>query len=177
MDALVRPMTDADCEAVGRLRTDGWRAAYAGLMPRAYLDALDPAEDAALRRGILAAAPPSVVDAVAEQAGEVRGWTCWGPLREDAGPGASEGSGDAELYALYVRPERIGTGLGHLLLRDCLERCAAAGYPRLRLWVVAGNTRARRFYERAGFRPDGFEQTDPVGGEPVTEVRYGLRLR
>ncbi|WP_435856050.1 hypothetical protein [Streptomyces physcomitrii] len=36
--------------------------------------------------------------------------------------------------------------------------------------------RARRFYEQAGFRPDGSEQTDPVGGEPVTEVRYGLRL-
>src|SRR6266498_2246427 len=32
-------------------------------------------------------------------------------------------------------------------------RKAGDGY--LTLWVLEGNTRARRFYERAGWRPDG----------------------
>ena len=47
-----------------------------------------------------------------------------------------------------------------------------AGYERIRLWVVKGNTRARGFYERAGFTPDGAEEPYEVDGELVPEVRY-----
>jgi hypothetical protein len=32
--------------------------------------------------------------------------------------------------------------------------------------------RARRFYERAGFAPDGTEKTDTTAGATLTEVRY-----
>ncbi|RAS29045.1 hypothetical protein BCL80_107157 [Streptomyces avidinii] len=40
------------------------------------------------------------------------------------------------------------------------------------LWVLKENVRARRFYERAGFRPDGAEETFEAGGARVPEVRY-----
>jgi ribosomal protein S18 acetylase RimI-like enzyme len=33
-----------------------------------------------------------------------------------------------------------------------LQEAQAEGYPRIVLWVLEQNARARRFYERAGFR-------------------------
>ena len=168
----VRGMTDADCEAVARIRIRGWQTAYAGLMPAPYLAALSVEEDTARRRELLARAGSPVVNLVAERAGEVVGWACHGPLRDDDVP-----AGDAELYAIYVRADLLSTGVGRALVDVTLERCAAAGHGRIRLWVVEGNTRARRFYERAGFAPDGAEEPYEVAGASVPEVRYLRALR
>lgn len=44
------------------------------------------------------------------------------------------------------------------------------------LWVLEGNARARRFYERSGFRADGTEEPFEVDGVAVPEVRYAGRL-
>lgn len=40
----------ADCAAVAEIRVRGWQRAYAGLIPRAYLDAMDVIRDAERRR-------------------------------------------------------------------------------------------------------------------------------
>jgi GNAT superfamily N-acetyltransferase len=52
-----------------------------------------------------------------------------------------------ELHALYVLPEYWDCGIGGHLLE------AASGVAQL--WVLEGNTRARRFYESRGWKPDG----------------------
>ncbi|MFD9811768.1 GNAT family N-acetyltransferase [Streptomyces sp. NPDC059080] len=180
----VREMDEGDAEAVAAVRVRGWRAAYDGLMPRAYLDALNMPEQAAAQRARLRRRPPAVRDLVAERAGAVVGWVCVGPgpAPDAAGhpaPGgtAPDGPGPAsgpvgELFALYVAPELIGTGIGRTLMEAALERAREAGFGELRLWVVRGNTHARRFYAHAGFAPDGAEQTDEVDGVPVPELRY-----
>ncbi|MFF1356809.1 GNAT family N-acetyltransferase [Streptomyces sp. NPDC058297] len=168
----VRDMADADCEAVAGIRVRGWRTAYAGLMPASYLAALSIEEDAARRRERLALAGSSVVNVVAERAGDLVGWACHGPSRDDDLP-----PGEAELYAIYVHDGQLSTGVGRALLHTCLDRCADAGYERIRLWVLKGNARARRFYERAGFTPDGAEEPYEVDGEPVPEVRYVRAVR
>jgi len=48
---------------------------------------------------------------------------------------------------------------------------AGAG-TRIMLWVLAENERARHFYRRNGFEPDGVEKLAPVGGAELLEVRY-----
>jgi RimJ/RimL family protein N-acetyltransferase len=49
----------------------------------------------------------------------------------------------------------------------------AAGYASITLWVLEANARARRFYQKAGFTPDGARhELDDLGG--VTEIRYRL---
>ncbi|MFE0098666.1 GNAT family N-acetyltransferase [Streptomyces sp. NPDC059015] len=166
-------MSEPDCEAVAAVRVGGWRHAYAGLMPRSYLDAMDEAEDAGRHRARLAAAEASgVVHLVAEYDGEVAGWGCCGPYRDQ---GAT--TGDGEVYALYVRPDRIGTGVGRALLDALTARAESDGRPALLLWVLRENRRARRFYEKAGFRADGAEEPFEVDGVAVPEVRYRRRLR
>nr|WP_205614368.1 GNAT family N-acetyltransferase [Streptomyces dangxiongensis] len=158
-------MTLADCDRVSEIRVRGWRHAYRGLMPGSYLDGLDAAADAERRRARFAEGDGSVANLVAERDGRVLGWAAYGPYRDGDAPVR-----DAELYALYVDPAHLGGGIGRTLLAASVERCAAC--PRMLLWVLRDNTSARRFYERAGFRPDGAEEPFEVEGTAVPEVRY-----
>ncbi|MFG2626164.1 GNAT family N-acetyltransferase [Streptomyces sp. NPDC048473] len=167
-DVLIRDMTVDDCEAVARVRVRGWQAAYAGLMPQSHLDAMDIAEEAERRREFFAEGNP-VVNVVAERADlGVIGWACYGPYRENGRRTARRG----ELYAIHVLPERIGTGAGLALMTQMLTRATADGFPDLALWVLKENAPARRFYERAGFLPDGAEESFDVDGVLVPEMRY-----
>ncbi|MFF7258972.1 GNAT family N-acetyltransferase [Streptomyces sp. NPDC008159] len=170
-DLRVRHMALTDCRAVAEIRVGGWRTAYAGLVPQSYLDGLDVAEDAEKRRGMLLKAGNPVVNLVAERAGEVLGWAAYGPYRD-----GDIRTGDAELYAIYVRPGHLGHGVGGALLRTSLDRCRAAGYPRVFLWVFKENARAGRFYEHHGFAPDGVEEPFEVDGVEIPEVRYARQL-
>jgi GNAT superfamily N-acetyltransferase len=160
-------MTLADCDHVAEIRVRGWQSAYRGLMPQPYLDALSVREDAERRRERLRRSDGSVVNLVAEHDGELFGWAAHGPYRE-----GEVRTADAELYAIYVDPGRYGAGIGHALLQESVRRCTAAGHDRMYLWVLKGNVRARAFYERAGFWPDGAEEPFEVDGVPVPEVRY-----
>ncbi|MFH9013194.1 GNAT family N-acetyltransferase [Streptomyces sp. NPDC017943] len=164
----IREMTAADCEGVAGIRVRGRQHAYRGMMPQAYLDGLSVEEDAERRRAHLSRADGRVVNLVAEDAGgALAGWACHGPYRD-----GDTLAGDAELYALYVHPSRLGRGTGRALLSASVARCAAAGHGRMFLWVLEENRRARRFYERAGFRADGAAESFEVDGVAVPEVRY-----
>jgi GNAT superfamily N-acetyltransferase len=163
----IREMTPADCRPVAEIRVGGWRAAYVGMIPQAHLDRLDVDTEAERRRGHLRNAGAQVVNLVAERNGEVVGWACHGPYRD-----GDIRTGDAELYAIYVRPGHVSTGVGHALLEESARRCVAAGHGRMLLWVLKGNSRARRFYEGHGFVPDGTEEPFEVDGVAVPEVRY-----
>ncbi|MFC8240550.1 GNAT family N-acetyltransferase [Streptomyces chartreusis] len=167
----IRPMTPADCDRVAEIRIGGWRSAYRGLIPQSYLDALDVAQDAERRRGYFSQGDGSVVDLVAVRDGEIVGWACHGPYRD-----GEVRTADVELYAIYVDPGRYGVGIGHALLQESVRRCTAAGRPRMLLWVLKDNARARRFYERAGFHADGAEEPFEVAGVEVPEVRYTREL-
>jgi GNAT superfamily N-acetyltransferase len=46
------------------------------------------------------------------------------------------------------------------------------GFREATLWVIEANPRARRFYEREGWHPDGVERREEIGEVEVTEVRY-----
>lgn len=164
----VREMALADCDRVSEIRIRGWQRAYRGLMPQGYLDSLSVAEDAEVRRKrFTRGGSGEVVNLVAERGGAVVGWAALGPYRE-----GEVRTGDAELYALYVSGDHLGSGVGHALLEESVRRAGALGRARMFLWVLKENTPARRFYERAGFHADGTEEPFEVEGTVVPEVRY-----
>ncbi|MGW0833841.1 N-acetyltransferase family protein [Streptomyces prunicolor] len=168
----IRPMTLADCDRVSEIRVLGWQFAYRGLMPQPFLDALSATADAERRRARFGQGDGSVVNLVASVGDEIIGWAALGPYRDD-----ELRTGDAELYAIYLDPQHVSTGAGRALMQEALRQCAALGHNRVYLWVVRGNARARRFYERAGFRTDGAEEPYEVEGVSVPEVRYVRELR
>jgi GNAT superfamily N-acetyltransferase len=79
--------------------------------------------------------------------------------------------GRDELYALYVHPERWGEGTGQALL-DEAHRLLAATCEEARLTVLAGNPRARRFYERNGWALVEQLTESHFDGEPTDVCRY-----
>ncbi|MYV52141.1 GNAT family N-acetyltransferase [Streptomyces sp. SID3212] len=164
-------MTDADCEAVAEIRVRGWQYAYAGLMPKPFLDAMSVEKETVRRRAYLTEPTPGVLNLVAEHAGRVVGWGCSGPCRDEDVP-----AGTAEVYALYVRPDRIATGVGRALMDALTAAAGEAGHGALVLWVLKENDRARRFYTRSGLAPDGAEEPFDVAGTHVPEVRYTRHL-
>lgn len=61
---------------------------------------------------------------------------------------------ECELYAVGVRPEHAGRGLGRLLLDVTLARMAQHSPDRVTLYVDGENERAVRLYEHASFTVD-----------------------
>ncbi|MGE0193586.1 MAG: N-acetyltransferase family protein [Planctomycetota bacterium] len=168
----VREATPEDARAISEVQVAGWRSAYRGIVPDAMLDELDVEAGAERRRqGMLRGAARGVVNHVLELDGRIVAWAASGPWR---GVEDHEVPGLFELYAIYVEPSRIGTGLGRRLWLAVLEGLPARGAERLRLWTFVENARARRFYERAGFHEDPTvprEQHEDTGALKLCYVR------
>jgi ribosomal protein S18 acetylase RimI-like enzyme len=166
----IRPIAEADYDAVAAVHVRSWQVAYAGIVPADYLAALDPAALAARRRRQVAEAPPGAGIMVAVDEGRVIGFATCGPNRDEPGHG--------ELYAIYVDPGHWDRGAGRLLIEAAKASLRAGGWTDMLLWVFEDNHRARRFYERAGLAPDGTRQTwTPDGSEvELPELRYATAL-
>ncbi|MFI9603374.1 GNAT family N-acetyltransferase [Streptomyces sp. NPDC052043] len=168
----VRAMTETDVPAVSAIRVAGWKAAYIGIVPQSFLDGMTVEADSRQRRRHFEKPKKGMTNLVAVDIhGRVVGWACLGPFRGD---GTSTSVG--ELYALYVQPSLTGSGIGRTLLEAVHAQALADSFDRMQLWVLTDNTRARRFYERAGYVPDGAVQADDYDGVSVSEVRYRRAL-
>ncbi|MFJ9825243.1 GNAT family N-acetyltransferase [Streptomyces sp. NPDC101160] len=151
----------------------GWQAAYTGIVPQSFLEGMTVEADIQQRRRHFERSKEGMTNLVAVDAhGRVVGWACLGPFR---GNGRSTATG--ELYALYVQPSLIGSGIGRTLLEAVHAHAHADGFGLMLLWVLTDNTRARRFYEQAGYTADGAAQSDDYDGTSVPEVRYRRALQ
>jgi pimeloyl-ACP methyl ester carboxylesterase len=74
-----------------------------------------------------------------------------------------------EVEQVYVAADHRGSGVAAALLAEAERRVAGNGYDRAWLAVVAGNSRARRFYERQGWVDEGlFDHQAPSEGGPIS---------
>jgi GNAT superfamily N-acetyltransferase len=94
-------------------------------------------------------------------------WVALDPLGAIVGMMAVE---PGVLDQLYVRPDRLGEGIGRRLLDVARDRSPDG----LTLYTFQVNTRARRFYERNGFVAEWFgDGSTNEEGQP--DVRYVWR--
>jgi ribosomal protein S18 acetylase RimI-like enzyme len=169
-EIVVRDATIGDARAVAEANVRGWQVAYRGIMPDRYLDELaDDFESQVARRRVHLGAPdePRLFNLVAERDGAVIGWLAAGPSRDD-----DRHEKQAEIWAVYVHPDAWRTGAGSALMTAGIERLVEQGYTEATLWVFEANPRARRFYERYGYRTDGATGIFERGGGQAIEVRY-----
>ena len=149
----------------------GWRVGYEGLLPAGYLAGLSVERRAERWRTILADPAARGATLVAELDSAIVGFASVGPSRDDdAAPGAGE------LWCIYVDPGRWGAGVGHALQATALQRLRDAEMTTASLWVLDGNQRATRFYERHGWVADGATKTDWRDDVRLDERRYRLTL-
>ena len=156
-----------DVDAIADVHVSSWQAAYEHVFGAEKLAAIDTQR----RRGIaerMVADPSCAVFVAEDEHGRVVGFASGGPSRDpDAG---------AEIYAIYLRSGAWGSGAGAELLRAAVDALRTAGHRDAILWVLEDNPRARRFYEREGWRPDGARKVEPHLGVEVAEIRYRLTL-
>ena len=159
MDYRIRQATPEDAEAVVRMHTLAHEECYADqLSPEFFLArrASIP-ERVEQRRQFLAAPDPRLI--ALDDSNEVVGLA-------DAGPGLdADGPAQLEVYAIYVLRRTYGTGLGAALLRAAVSDSPAY------LWVLEDNPRARAFYLKHGFRPDGARKLLPPEWEELPVIR------
>jgi ribosomal protein S18 acetylase RimI-like enzyme len=158
-----------DAAAIAEVQVAAWRVAYRGLLPDAALDRLSVADGTRRWTGILAAAAPRTTTVLAVSTDGVLGFAATGPaLGAEHGP-------LGQLYAIYLVPASVGTGLGHRLHAAALARLRSAGFAGAQLWVLHDNARALRFYGREGWVDTGRTQveTGPSGDERLERL---LRL-
>jgi GNAT superfamily N-acetyltransferase len=128
-----------DADAIAALVEEGFEGYRSFLGPEWPLPRLGAEE----LRPVLAR--PSTWSIVAEEDGALCGTITLVPGEESRTPEP----GIAHVSELFVRPAHQGTGLA----TDLLARAVRAAAPRpMRLFTPAGHARARRFYEREGWR-------------------------
>ena len=162
----IRVAVPGDAAAIARIRVDSWRTTYAAIVPASILDRMDVERNETWIAGLIDQPAPRATLVVEAPAGTVRGYALAAPGRD------ADVDGLGELEAIYLAPEARGTGLGRPLLEAAVAGLERAGFETVVLWVLTANAGARRFYERAGFRPDGAARSLDFDGVPIEEVRY-----
>jgi GNAT superfamily N-acetyltransferase len=167
----VRSAVVEDARGLAKLHVRAWQWAYRGLLPDAFLERLVTSIDRreAWRRELLSQPMTEQRTWVAERDGAMVGFADAGPCRDPDAPPRS-----GELYAIYLDESVVGQGVGRRLMLHALDDLRARGYVRATLWVLEPNARARGFYERCGWQPDGTSQPIELGGITLQEVRYTL---
>jgi ribosomal protein S18 acetylase RimI-like enzyme len=146
----LRPATPGDAAAVAAIWEQGWRDGHLGNVPDTLVAARTP--DSFRTR-----AADRVADTtVAVTGGRVAGFVMV--------------VGD-EVEQVYVSAEHRGSGIAATLLAEAERLVAAAGHRLAWLAVVPGNTRARRFYQRCGWRDEGPFDYPAVHNGQTIQVR------
>jgi GNAT superfamily N-acetyltransferase len=145
----IRALTPADAQATGRMHLAAWHEAYDALLPAAFWDRFtEEARVAAIRRA--ATEPwPGQVNVVAEREGRIVGVAISGPTRTHLPHGFPPATAH-EVFSLYVLASEYGSGTAARLLEAVLPSGEAG-----ELWVFEANRRARAFYAKHAFVPDG----------------------
>jgi len=167
----IREAEPRDAPALAELHVRAWRSAYRGQLSDEFLDGLRVEDRLEMHRRALEHPQPELRTWVADDGGRIAGFAVTG--RSEDG---DAGERTAEVYAIYLDPERVGTGLGRVLFEHAVGDLAQRGFEVATLWVLESNARARRFYERAGWRPDGTVSAERVDCEMRPTVRYRVEL-
>jgi GNAT superfamily N-acetyltransferase len=170
--ATVRRAVDTDVDALVRIQSDTWRAAYAPLVPPAAMEALTSADARAAWRAAVGAGDGYHVF-VAEEGAWTVGFCAaahWG-----------EGEGTSEVSTLLVEPRWGRRGHGGRLLAAAAEALRGHGARTGRAWILQADAVSRAFYAHAGWEPDGGVRGLDTGAGTLREIRLSgplvLRVR
>lgn len=157
MNYIIKQMqTEDEIDGKGYVHYKSWQETYVGLVDGEYLKSITEEKCKTIAR--------KWVDniLIAKDGDKVIGFVAYGKYRDDSL------SGFGEIYAIYVLADYYGQRVGYELMNAAFEKLIA--YKNIAVWVLKGNERAIRFYERYGFRFDGTEQKIKLG-TPNTELR------
>ena len=170
-DLVIRAARDDDARQIAAIHVRSWQWAYRDFLPEAFLEGLSVERRAGHWQRWLAEANPRRQLWLAQERERVVGFVAAGPARD---PDADAETG--EILALYLERGVVGTGVGRALCTHAVDRLRRDGFRVATLWILVSNDRARRFYERSGWRADGAKKTGEWSGVVLREERYRRQL-
>lgn len=174
LPVTIRQATVTDAQALAELHIRAWQWAYRGLIPDDYLDSLSSTRERRIEQRIeqLKDLPLETRWWVVEKDGALAGFAMTGLCRD-----SDVFEGTAEVYAIYLAQEIAGKGIGRALFTHAVEDLRQRDFKGAILWVLESNQRAHRFYEAAGWKPDGTSKTEERPAALLKEMRYHLALQ
>ena len=173
MSVAIRPATSADASAVLDLLAQGFET-YRAFAPPDWRPPA-PSEETGIALGAMLA-HPDVWFVVAEDDRGHAGQCGFMPATTRRNMQGDRVTGTGHLWQLFVREDRWGSGLADDLHARALGAMRERGYTRARLHTPAGQSRARRFYERHGWFEAPISLDDPAElGLPLVEYRLGIK--
>ncbi len=100
---------------------------------------------------------------------------------EDVGAGGYGLSRDyndfavGEVTSIYFLEKTWGKGYAKQLMDFMINKLREMGCKKIHIWVLEGNVRAQRFYEKYGFKKTGNEKLITFKGESKTDVEYAIQ--
>jgi ribosomal protein S18 acetylase RimI-like enzyme len=130
----LRAAQAADSNEIAEIWHLGWQDGHLGLVPQELLVVRTEASFRTRASELISDATVAIVD------GAVAGFVM---------------VVDDEVEQVFVAAAHRGTGVANALVSEAERQVKASGHRKAWLAVVAGNTRARAFYERAGWVDEG----------------------
>jgi ribosomal protein S18 acetylase RimI-like enzyme len=160
-----RPARPSDAEAIAHLHARSWRENHRGAFRDAYLDGDLPGERLRVWRERLDDPPEHQLVQLAVDGASLLGFVC--------AYGAHDPEWGSLVDNLHVAHGSKRTGIGSSLMRQ-VGASLAPRHPGVGvyLWVLEGNSSARRFYERLGAHNAGVSTMETHGGAVVRSCRY-----
>ena len=145
----LRPITPEDAGAAHEVTMAGFRT-YHAFAPEGWQPPSDMGAEGATKR----LARDGSYGVVAVDVDAIVGFAAYEPAREETDEGFAGPliPGLAHVWAVFVAESHWGRGVATRLLADLTDHIRTAGFGQARLYVAAGQTRARAFYAREGWR-------------------------
>lgn len=169
---LIREAEVKDAKDIATLHVKTWQHAYKGQIPDRILENLSVKDRTKHWKEKLMNPDENAKTFVAVVDSKIVGFSSSGPSRDKD---ANRTTG--ELYAVYIKSESWGKGLGSALLKRALEYLKKLGFKQATLWVLESNKPAREFYEKLGWKEDGKSKTEMEGEFEMKEIRYNILLK
>jgi ribosomal protein S18 acetylase RimI-like enzyme len=172
---MIRKGNENDAKVISEIRINGWKNAYRGIVEDDFLDNMDYDKyekkmyDRLLHNDENYYA--NIIVYEDDKTNEVLGFSTFGEVDslED------KSKYDCELYALYVKPENKGQGIGKQLLDYVRNYFKNNNKKNMILFCLKDNLPSRKFYVKNG----GIETEEidkQIGSKKLKEIGYRFNL-
>ncbi|WP_341501479.1 GNAT family N-acetyltransferase [Gallaecimonas sp. GXIMD4217] len=156
----------SDAAAIAGLLVRSWQQSYRQFLPAEYLSSLTVEGRLSLVESLIK--QPQSETWLVEDDGRLLGFVNTGRSRD---PDVDRRT-TAELRALYLEPDQVGSGLGAALLLRAMESMVTQGFLEVMLWVLEDNQQGIAFWLRHGFKQDGCRREEQREGAELRQVRF-----
>jgi ribosomal protein S18 acetylase RimI-like enzyme len=166
MELTVRKALPKDAIIYTDCHISCWQSAYKGIVPDDFLSNMVAEKKKLVERySNILANPGNCLYYCVLDADKMVGFLCINKNRNGDTPDVGE------VWAIYLIENYCGKGYGKQLLDFEINELKCSGCKEIFLWVFEDNNRARRFYEKHGFRFDGITR-EMTYSKPLVQCEY-----